>query len=134
MSPDDALGRMWPYLAALAVALAIVVSVPWLSIGSCDGRRCGTCRSAHISAAVVDNAMITTTQLQTGFAEVQLLRDSAGTGDRARAAADHGTSDDPDRAADRTDGRATGPTDGCSAQLRISYGVRTTVVVVVGVA
>jgi hypothetical protein len=27
------LGRMWPYLAALAVALAIVVAVPWLSIG-----------------------------------------------------------------------------------------------------
>jgi hypothetical protein len=24
---------MWPYLAALAVALAIVVAVPWLSIG-----------------------------------------------------------------------------------------------------
>ncbi len=33
VSPDDALGRMWPYLAALAVALAIVVAVPWLSIG-----------------------------------------------------------------------------------------------------
>jgi len=33
VSPDDALGRMWPYLAGLAVALAIVVAVPWLSIG-----------------------------------------------------------------------------------------------------
>ena len=33
VSPDDALGRMWPYLAALVVALAIVVAVPWLSIG-----------------------------------------------------------------------------------------------------
>ena len=33
VSPDDALGRMWPYLGALAVALAIVVAVPWLSIG-----------------------------------------------------------------------------------------------------
>jgi tripartite ATP-independent transporter DctM subunit len=33
VSPDDALGRMWPYLAALAVALAVVVAVPWLSIG-----------------------------------------------------------------------------------------------------
>jgi tripartite ATP-independent transporter DctM subunit len=33
VSPDDALWRMWPYLAALAVALAIVVAVPWLSIG-----------------------------------------------------------------------------------------------------
>jgi hypothetical protein len=68
------------------------------------------------------------------LAEVQLLRDGAGTGDRACAAADHRTSDDPDRAADRTDGRATGLTDGCSAKVRISYGVRTTVVVVVGVA
>ena len=28
-----AIGRMWPYLAALAVALAIVVAVPWLSVG-----------------------------------------------------------------------------------------------------
>jgi tripartite ATP-independent transporter DctM subunit len=33
VSPDDALWRMWPYLAALAVALAIVVAFPWLSIG-----------------------------------------------------------------------------------------------------
>jgi len=33
VSPDDAIGRMWPYLAALAVALAIVVAVPWLSVG-----------------------------------------------------------------------------------------------------
>jgi tripartite ATP-independent transporter DctM subunit len=33
VSPDDALWRMWPYLAALTVALAIVVAVPWLSIG-----------------------------------------------------------------------------------------------------
>jgi tripartite ATP-independent transporter DctM subunit len=33
VSPDDALGRMWPYLAALALALAIVVAIPWLSIG-----------------------------------------------------------------------------------------------------
>ena len=33
VSPDDALGRMWPYLAGLAVALAIVVAFPWLSIG-----------------------------------------------------------------------------------------------------
>ena len=33
VSPDDALGRMWPYLGALAVALAIVVAFPWLSIG-----------------------------------------------------------------------------------------------------
>jgi tripartite ATP-independent transporter DctM subunit len=33
VSPDDALWRIWPYLGALAVALAIVVAVPWLSIG-----------------------------------------------------------------------------------------------------
>ena len=33
VSPDDALWRMWPYLAALTVALAIIVAVPWLSIG-----------------------------------------------------------------------------------------------------
>ena len=33
VSPDDALGRMWPDLAGLAVALAIVVAFPWLSIG-----------------------------------------------------------------------------------------------------
>jgi tripartite ATP-independent transporter DctM subunit len=33
VSPDDALWRMWPYLAALTVALAIIVVVPWLSIG-----------------------------------------------------------------------------------------------------
>ena len=32
VSPDDAVGRMWSYLAALAVALAVVVAVPWLSI------------------------------------------------------------------------------------------------------
>ena len=33
VSPDDALGRMWPYLAALVVALGFVVAFPWLSIG-----------------------------------------------------------------------------------------------------
>jgi len=33
VSPDAALWRIWPYLGALAVALAIVVAVPWLSIG-----------------------------------------------------------------------------------------------------
>jgi hypothetical protein len=33
VSPDDALWRMWPYLAGLAAALAIVVAVPWLSVG-----------------------------------------------------------------------------------------------------
>src|SRR5262249_3038287 len=33
VSPDDALWRMWPYLAALVVALAIVVAVAWVSVG-----------------------------------------------------------------------------------------------------
>jgi tripartite ATP-independent transporter DctM subunit len=33
VSPDDALWRIWPYLGALVVALAIVVAFPWLSIG-----------------------------------------------------------------------------------------------------
>jgi tripartite ATP-independent transporter DctM subunit len=33
ISPDDAMGRVWPYLAALMVALVVVAAVPWLSIG-----------------------------------------------------------------------------------------------------
>jgi tripartite ATP-independent transporter DctM subunit len=33
VSPDDAVWRIWPYLAALVVALAIVAAVPWLSVG-----------------------------------------------------------------------------------------------------
>ncbi|MBV8166094.1 MAG: TRAP transporter large permease subunit, partial [Alphaproteobacteria bacterium] len=33
VSPDAAMGRVWPYLGALMVALAIVAAVPWLSIG-----------------------------------------------------------------------------------------------------
>jgi len=33
ISPDDALWRIWPYIGALVVALAIVAAVPWLSIG-----------------------------------------------------------------------------------------------------
>ena len=33
VSADDALWSIWPYLAALTVALAVVVAVPWLSIG-----------------------------------------------------------------------------------------------------
>jgi len=35
-SSDDALGRIWPYMAALMVALAIVAAVPWLSTGFLD--------------------------------------------------------------------------------------------------
>jgi tripartite ATP-independent transporter DctM subunit len=33
ISPDDALWRIWPYIGALVIALAIVAAVPWLSIG-----------------------------------------------------------------------------------------------------
>ena len=33
VSPDQAMGRVWPYLAAVLVALIIVAAVPWLSIG-----------------------------------------------------------------------------------------------------
>jgi tripartite ATP-independent transporter DctM subunit len=33
ISPDDALWRIWPYIAALVVALVIVAAFPWLSIG-----------------------------------------------------------------------------------------------------
>jgi tripartite ATP-independent transporter DctM subunit len=33
VSPDDAMGRVWPYLAAVFVALIIVALIPWLSIG-----------------------------------------------------------------------------------------------------
>jgi len=33
VSPDDAMGRVWPYLGALMAALVIVAAFPWLSIG-----------------------------------------------------------------------------------------------------
>ena len=33
VSPDDALWRIWPYIGALVVALAIVAAIPWISIG-----------------------------------------------------------------------------------------------------
>src|SRR5271166_6560442 len=33
ISSDDALWRIWPYIGALVVALAIVAALPWLSIG-----------------------------------------------------------------------------------------------------
>jgi tripartite ATP-independent transporter DctM subunit len=33
VSPDEAMGRVWPYLAAVLVALAVVALIPWLSIG-----------------------------------------------------------------------------------------------------
>jgi tripartite ATP-independent transporter DctM subunit len=33
ISSDDALWRIWPYIGALVVALAVVAAIPWLSIG-----------------------------------------------------------------------------------------------------
>ena len=33
VSPDEAIGRVWPYLAAVFTALILVVLIPWLSIG-----------------------------------------------------------------------------------------------------
>jgi len=33
VSPDVAIGRVWPHLAALLVALLVLVAVPWVSIG-----------------------------------------------------------------------------------------------------
>jgi tripartite ATP-independent transporter DctM subunit len=32
-NPDDSLWRIWPYIGALVVALALVAAIPWLSIG-----------------------------------------------------------------------------------------------------
>jgi tripartite ATP-independent transporter DctM subunit len=33
VAPDEAMGRVWPYLAAVLAALVVVVLVPWLSTG-----------------------------------------------------------------------------------------------------
>ena len=33
VAPDDAMGRVWPYLGAVLIALIIVALFPWLSIG-----------------------------------------------------------------------------------------------------
>lgn len=33
VSPDDAMGRVWPYLGAVLVALVLIALFPWLSIG-----------------------------------------------------------------------------------------------------
>ncbi len=33
VSSDEAFGRIWPYMAAIAVALVVVALVPWLSVG-----------------------------------------------------------------------------------------------------
>jgi TRAP-type C4-dicarboxylate transport system permease large subunit len=32
-APDDAMGRVWPYLGAVLIALIAVALFPWLSIG-----------------------------------------------------------------------------------------------------
>jgi TRAP-type C4-dicarboxylate transport system permease large subunit len=32
-SPDEAMGRIWPYLAAVLAATILVAAIPWLSIG-----------------------------------------------------------------------------------------------------
>jgi tripartite ATP-independent transporter DctM subunit len=36
VSPDEAMGRVWPYLGAVLVALVVVALFPWLSIGFLD--------------------------------------------------------------------------------------------------
>jgi tripartite ATP-independent transporter DctM subunit len=33
VAPDEAMGRVWPYLGAVLIALIVVALVPWLSIG-----------------------------------------------------------------------------------------------------
>ncbi|HXP29926.1 MAG TPA: TRAP transporter large permease subunit [Stellaceae bacterium] len=33
VAPDEAMGRVWPYLGALLLALVVVAAFPWLSIG-----------------------------------------------------------------------------------------------------
>jgi TRAP-type C4-dicarboxylate transport system permease large subunit len=33
VEPDEAMGRIWPYLGALLAAVIIVAAVPWLSTG-----------------------------------------------------------------------------------------------------
>jgi TRAP-type C4-dicarboxylate transport system permease large subunit len=33
VSPDEAMGRVWPYLGAVLLALLAVAFVPWLSVG-----------------------------------------------------------------------------------------------------
>jgi len=33
VTPDEAMGRVWPYLGAVLIALIVVALVPWLSIG-----------------------------------------------------------------------------------------------------
>jgi TRAP-type C4-dicarboxylate transport system permease large subunit len=33
VAPDDAMGRVWPYLGAVLAALVVVALIPWLSTG-----------------------------------------------------------------------------------------------------
>ena len=32
-NPDDAMGRSWPYLASVGVAMILVACIPWLALG-----------------------------------------------------------------------------------------------------
>ncbi|MFI5341368.1 MAG: TRAP transporter large permease subunit [Candidatus Methylomirabilales bacterium] len=38
VSPDDAMGRVFPYMAAVLAALIVVAAIPWLSIGFLQAR------------------------------------------------------------------------------------------------
>ena len=38
VSPDVAIGRVWPHLAALFIALLVMIFVPWVSIGFLPAR------------------------------------------------------------------------------------------------
>jgi TRAP-type C4-dicarboxylate transport system permease large subunit len=31
--PEEAMGRVWPYLGTLLLALILIAAVPWISIG-----------------------------------------------------------------------------------------------------
>jgi TRAP-type C4-dicarboxylate transport system permease large subunit len=33
VSPDAAMGRIWPYLGVLVLGVIVVAAVPWLSVG-----------------------------------------------------------------------------------------------------
>lgn len=50
VNPDDALWRIWPYIAALVVALVLVAAFPWLSIGFLG--------HTHKAAALADPAEV----------------------------------------------------------------------------
>ena len=37
VAPDKAIGRVWPHLGALAVALVVIAAIPWISVGFLSG-------------------------------------------------------------------------------------------------